>query len=376
MAGVYIHIPFCKSFCSYCDFYSITDNSLKETLVQSVISEASARSSYLEGEEAETVYFGGGTPSLLEPESVARIIEALRKNFVFAADPEITIEVNPDDVYEGFFRDMHQAGVNRVSIGVQSWNDKRLRYLGRRHDAAQSAKALDAVFREGFENVSADLIYGIPGMTTADLKNDLKKTFSYPVKHLSAYHLTVEEGTKLGRLRKEGKLKETDEETSAAMFSLLGTFCREHGFIHYEISNFALQGYISRHNSSYWKQVPYIGLGPSAHSFDRRSRQWNVSDVRKYIKAISAGEIPYEREELDRITIFNEYVMTSLRTMWGIDLQHVEEFYDKELHDYLVNLSGKYIGYGLMKREKNTLVLTDQGRMISDNIIAELLADL
>ena len=376
MAGVYIHIPFCKSFCSYCDFYSITDNSQKEALVQAVIREASLRSSYLEGETVETVYFGGGTPSLLEPATVEEIIAALKKDFSFAEDPEVTFEVNPDDVYEGLFSSLKDAGINRVSLGVQSWDDRRLRYLGRRHDAAQSARALELVFSEGISNVSADLIYGVPGMTPADLRIDLEKTLSFPVTHLSAYHLTVEDGTKFGRMKKEGKLKETDEEVSASMFTLLGNICREHGFIHYEISNFAKEGFISRHNSSYWKQLPYIGLGPSAHSFDRRSRQWNVSDVRKYIKAITSGEIPCEREELDRITVFNEYVMTSLRTMWGIDLQHVEEFYDKELHDYLVNLSGKYIRYGLMKREKNTLVLTDQGKMISDNIIAELLADL
>ena len=376
MAGIYIHIPFCKSFCSYCDFYSITDNSLKDALVQAVIRESSIRPSYLEGETVETVYFGGGTPSLLEPATAAALISDLKKKFPFSDDTEITFEVNPDDVYEGLFIDLKKAGINRISLGVQSWDDKRLRYLGRRHDAAQSARALDMVFREGIKNVSVDIIYGVPGMTSADLKADLEKTFAFPVTHLSAYHLTVEEGTRFGRMKKEGKLKETDEETSASMFSLLGKVCREHGFIHYEISNFAKEGYISRHNSSYWKQVPYLGLGPSAHSFDGRSRQWNVADVRKYVKAISSGEIPCEREELDRITVFNEYVMTSLRTMWGIDLTHVEEFYDKELHDYLVNLSGKYIRYGLMKREKNTLVLTDQGRMMSDNIIAELLADL
>jgi len=376
MAGIYIHIPFCKSFCSYCDFYSITDNSLKDALVQAVIRESSLRSSYLEGEIVETVYFGGGTPSLLEPATAANLISDLKKKFPFSDDTEITFEVNPDDVYEGLFIELKKAGINRISLGVQSWDDKRLRYLGRRHDAAQSARALEMVFREGIKNVSVDIIYGVPGMTSADLKADLEKTFAFPVTHLSAYHLTVEEGTRFGRMKKEGKLKETDEETSASMFSLLGKVCREHGFIHYEISNFAKEGYISRHNSSYWKQVPYLGLGPSAHSFDGRSRQWNVADVRKYVKAISSGEIPCEREELDRITVFNEYVMTSLRTMWGIDLTHVEEFYDKELHDYLVNLSGKYIRYGLMKREKNTLVLTDQGRMISDNIIAELLADL
>lgn len=376
MAGVYFHIPFCKSLCGYCDFYSITDNSLKEALVRALRREASLRSSYLEGEPVETIYLGGGTPSLLEPAETASLLEAVRKNFIPGTNPEITVEINPDDVREGYISALRKAGVNRISLGLQSWNDKLLKYMGRRHDAAQSARALDIVFGEGIENVSADLIYGMPGMTIADLKSDLEKTFAYPVKHLSAYHLTVEEGTRFDRLKKAGKLKETDEETSASMFGVLGTICQAHGFIHYEISNFALEGFISRHNSSYWKQIPYIGLGPSAHSFNRRSRKWNVSDVNKYIRAIEKGEIPSEQEELDRLTVFNEYVMTSLRTMWGIDLQHVEEMYDKELHDYLVNLSDRYIRYGLMKREKNTLILTDQGKMISDNIIAELLAEL
>lgn len=376
MAGIYIHIPFCKTFCSYCDFYSITDNSETEPFVQALMLETALQDGYLEGEDIETVYFGGGTPSLLTPMQVSQIISSVRTNFTLVKDPEITIEANPDDVYEGYFKALADAGINRVSLGIQSWNDKRLKYLGRRHDSAQSAKALRLAFAEGIVNVSADLIYGIPGSTTEDLKNDLEKTFAFPVTHLSAYHLTIEDGTHLGKMKKDKKLVETDEETSNAMFSLLGSMCRERGFIHYEISNFAREGYISKHNSSYWKQIPYLGLGPSAHSFNRTSRQWNVSDVKKYIRSIGSGIVPFEREELDKLTVFNEYVMTSLRTMWGIDLEHVEAFYDKELHDYLVNLSGKYIRYGLMRREKNTLVLTDQGKMISDNIIAELLMEL
>lgn len=376
MAGIYLHIPFCKSFCSYCDFYSITDSSGKEAFVRALIGEAVLRSRYLEGEKIDTVYFGGGTPSLLTVEQIGSILEAIRLNFIMGDDPEITLEANPDDVTEGYFGSLKAIGVNRVSLGVQSWDEKRLRYLGRRHTALQSAMALELIFREGITNVSADLIYGVPGMTTADMMADLEKMFSFPVTHLSAYHLTIEDGTRLGQLKKEGKLSETDEDTSNSMFTLLGNTCRDHGFIHYEISNFALDGYISRHNSSYWKQVPYLGLGPSAHSFDRRSRQWNVSDVKKYIRSVSSGEVPFIREELSRLTIFNEYVMTSLRTMWGIDLSYVEAYYDKELHDYLVNLSGKYIRYGLMRREKNTLVLTDQGKMISDNIIAELITEL
>jgi oxygen-independent coproporphyrinogen-3 oxidase len=376
MAGIYIHIPFCKSFCSYCDFYSITENSETESFVQALLLEAAMQAGYLEGEVVETIYFGGGTPSFLPVEQICKIISSVKKNFVMAEDPEITIEVNPDDVFEGYFKSLVEAGINRISLGVQSWNDKRLKYLGRRHDAAQSAKALQLVFREGILNVSADLIYGVPGMTTEDLRHDLEETFAFPVTHLSAYHLTIEDGTRLGKLKKDGKLIEADEDISNAMFSLLGSICREKGFIQYEISNFAHEGYISRHNSAYWKQIPYLGLGPSAHSFNGTSRQWNISDVKKYIHSVSSGKVPFEREELDKITIFNEYVMTSLRTMWGIDLEHVEAYYDKELHDYLVNLSGKYIRYGLMKREKNTLALTDQGKMISDNIIAELLMEL
>jgi len=376
MAGIYIHIPFCKTFCSYCDFYSITDNSETEPFVKALMLETALQAGYLEGEDIETVYFGGGTPSLLTPGQISQIISSVKKNFTLIQFPEITIEVNPDDVYEGYFKALTEAGINRISLGIQSWNDKRLKYLGRRHDSEQSEKALRLAFAEGIINVSADLIYGIPGSTTEDLKNDLEKTFAFPITHLSAYHLTIENGTHLGKMKKNKKLVETDEDTSNAMFSLLGSMCRERGFIHYEISNFAREGYISKHNSSYWKQIPYLGLGPSAHSFNRSSRQWNVSDVKKYIHSIDSGIVPFEREELDKLTVFNEYVMTSLRTMWGIDLEHVEAFYDKELHDYLVNLSGKYIRYGLMRREKNTLVLTDQGKMISDNIIAELLMEL
>jgi len=376
MAGVYIHIPFCKSFCSYCDFYSVTDCSKTEAFVEAVTREAAIRSGYLYNETVDTVYLGGGTPSLLSETQAERIMAAVRSNFRIGSDPEITVEVNPDDIKPGYISSLSALGVNRVSVGVQSWDDGRLKYLGRRHTAQQSAAALETVFSEGIKNVSADLIYGIPGMTKADLMKDIEKTLTFPVTHVSAYHLTIEEGTPLYRMKEKGKLTETDEETSNSMFMLLVSLLRERGFIHYEISNFALEGYISRHNSAYWKQVPYIGLGPSAHSFDRRSRQWNVSDVKEYIRSVNEGKVPFEREDLDRLTLFNEYVMTALRTLWGIDLIYVENSYDKELHDYLVNMSGKYIRYGMMKRERDTLSLTDQGRMISDNIIAELLMEL
>ncbi len=376
MAGVYIHIPFCKSFCSYCDFYSVTDCSETDALVEAITREAALRSGYLYNETVDTVYLGGGTPSLLSVVQAEKIIAAVRSNFRVDPDPEITVEVNPDDIRAGYVSSLAALGVNRISVGVQSWDDGRLKYLGRRHTARQSAEALERVFREGIKNVSADIIYGIPGMTTAGLREDIEKTLTFPVTHISAYHLTIEKGTPLYRLKEKGKLTETDEEISSSMFMLLISLLKEKGFLHYEISNFALEGYISKHNSAYWKQVPYIGLGPSAHSFDRKSRQWNVSDVKEYIRSVNEGKLSFEREELDRLTLFNEYIMTALRTVWGIDLTHVESSYDKELHDYLVNMSGKYIRYGLMKRERDTLTLTDQGRMISDNIIAELLTEL
>jgi len=376
MAGIYIHIPFCRCFCGYCDFYSVTNTEEISGYVNAVTAEAEMQSGYLEGEEVETIYFGGGTPSLLTVEDLRKILSSVNSRFNVAVNPEITLEANPDDIIEGYYKELLSLGVNRLSLGIQSWNNNRLKYLGRRHSAAQSAAALEQAFKEGFENVSVDLIYGVPGMSTEDLKKDLEETFNFPVKHLSAYHLTIEEGTRFGKMKEGGRLVEAEEDTSLAMFSLLGEECKSRGFIHYEISNFAKEGYISRHNSSYWKQIPYLGLGPSAHSFNGRSRQWNISNLKKYLHSINKGLLPFEKEELGMLTLFNEYVMTSLRTMWGIDLEHVERLYDKELHDYLVNLSEKYIRYGLMRYNKNTLILTDQGKMISDNIIAELLMEL
>jgi oxygen-independent coproporphyrinogen-3 oxidase len=245
--------------------------------------------------------------------------------------------------------------------------------MNRRHNAAQAATALEQTLKAGFENVTIDLIYGIPGMTTADWSSNLDISFSYDIKHLSAYHLTFEPGTAFGKMKEKGMLSEIDDDESNAQFHLLIDKALSAGFVHYEISNFGKPGYFSIHNSNYWKQVNYLGLGPSAHSFNGYSRQWNIRDVKKYVKAVNSGAMLFEREELDKKTRFNEYIMTSLRTMWGIDLDYVERTFDKEGYDYVVNLSGKLIDYGLMKQENKTLVLTNQGKMISDNIISELM---
>jgi oxygen-independent coproporphyrinogen-3 oxidase len=373
MAGIYIHIPFCKKLCSYCDFYHIITQSDNKNFIDALISETIIRKEYLGNEIVSTIYIGGGTPSVLLPEEINMILGNIRKLFQVDEKCEITIELNPDDIDDDFLKGLKDSAVNRISLGIQSWRDSDLKLMNRRHNAAQAADALDQVLKAGFQNVTIDLIYGIPGMTTADWSSNLDISFSYDIKHLSAYHLTIEPGTVFGKMKEKGLLSETDEEESSAQFHLLIEKALSAGFVHYEISNFGKPEYFSIHNSNYWKQVSYLGLGPSAHSFNGYSRQWNIRNVKKYIKALSSGSLLFEREELDKRTRFNEYIMTSLRTMWGIDLDFVERIFDKEGYDYVVNLSGKMINYGLMKQENKTLVLTNQGKMISDNIISELM---
>jgi putative oxygen-independent coproporphyrinogen III oxidase len=373
MAGIYIHIPYCRKMCSYCDFYHVMAPSDNNIYIDAFLKEASIRKDYLGNEVVSTIYLGGGTPSLLSVREISRILREIESSYQVDQNSEITIEINPDDINPDYVRELKETRVNRVSLGIQSWRDADLKLLNRRHNAAQAAFALEEILKAGFSNVTVDLIYGIPGMTLNDLSSNLDKTFSYNIQHLSAYHLTIEPGTVFWKMKEKGVFSEIEEEESSSQFNLLIEKASAAGFVHYEISNFGRPGYFSIHNSNYWKQVSYLGLGPSAHSFNGYSRQWNVRDVRKYIKSVNSGELLFEREELDKKTRFNEYIMTSLRTMWGIDLDYVEKTFDKEGYDYIVNLAGKYINYGLMKQDKKTLVLTNQGKMISDNVISELM---
>lgn len=373
MAGIYIHIPFCKKLCSYCDFYHIMAQSDNKQYIDALNREAVLRRDYLGNETVSTIYIGGGTPSVLQPEEIKSILDNINRNFRVDAYPEVTIELNPDDVNDEFLDGLKKTIINRISIGIQSWREQDLKFMNRRHTASAAAIALDKISEAGYDNITIDLIYGIPGMLTADWASNLDISFSYNIKHLSAYHLTIEPGTMLGKMKEKGVLSEIDEDESASQFQLLIEKAVAAGFIHYEISNFGLPGFLSVHNSNYWKQVSYLGLGPSAHSFNGYSRQWNIRDVKKYIKAVNSGCLDFDIEELDKKTRFNEYIMTSLRTMWGISLDYVEQSFDKEGYDYIKNLSGKFIDYGLMKQEKNTLILTNQGKMISDNIISELM---
>jgi oxygen-independent coproporphyrinogen III oxidase len=373
MAGIYIHIPFCKKLCFYCDFYHIISLKDNSAFIDALLKEAALRQDYLGSEKVSTIYLGGGTPSVFSIEEIGIILGRIKQLFNVNTESEITIELNPDDVNPAYLESLKKNDVNRVSLGIQSWRDSDLKMLNRRHDSAQAVKALNDTLNAGFQNVTIDLIYGIPGMDKKDWESNLDFSFSFGIKHLSAYHLTFEKGTVFGKMLEKGDISEIDEEESAAQFNTLIEKAESAGFIQYEISNFGKPGYFSLHNSNYWKQVSYIGLGPSAHSFNGYSRQWNIRYVKGYIKAINNGQGYFESEELDTKTRFNEYIMTSLRTMWGIDLEYVERLFEKEGYDYVVNLASKYRNYGLMRQEKNSLVLTNQGKMISDNIISEFM---
>lgn len=373
MAGIYVHIPFCRKICSYCDFYHVAEPKDIQPFIEAVLKEAELRKDYVGREKISTIYFGGGTPSVMPSGSLKTILDFLFKHYDVEESAEITLEVNPDDITREFVDQLKNTRVNRISVGIQSWRDEDLKFLGRRHDSSGAKRALDEIFRAGYVNVAIDLIYGIPGLDSASWMSNLDYSFSHDIKHLSAYHLTIEPGTLLGRMKEKGLLTEIEEEESSLQYNILIEKIAEAGFIQYEISNFGKPGYFSIHNSNYWKQVTYLGLGPSAHSFNGYSRQWNVKDVNKYIRALKSGSLNYEREELNKRTMFNEYIMTSLRTMWGIDLEYIEDKFDKEGYDYIVNLSGKFIDYGLMRQDQKTLILTNQGMMISDNIISGLM---
>ena len=373
MAGVYIHIPFCKKRCHYCDFYKTLDTGMADQFLNALGKEIIIQKDYLEHNNVETIYFGGGTPTVLTAIQLQAILESLYNTFDVGEDAEITIEANPDDIDKLYVRDLKKAGINRISLGIQSWNDRVLKQLNRRHTVIEAEKALDAILAAGIENISADLIYGIPGMTAKQWTADLQKTMGYDIKHLSAYHLTIEPGTVFGKMKEAGELKEIEEEESENQFNILTKICNKNGFIQYEISNFCKDGYYSVHNTNYWKQQPYLGLGPSAHSYRGETRQWNVSDLSEYLKTLDKNAIPFTREILTAKDLYNEYIMTSLRTMWGINLDFVEENINKESRDYLNNLATRFVKYGMITRNGNQLLLTDQGKMISDNIISELM---
>lgn len=367
MAGIYVHIPFCASRCIYCGFYStagLTD--LQDAYVDALIKEHNMRSYYLKGDDINTIYIGGGTPSLLSLNNIAYISKYI---FPKKGLKEFTMECNPDDVSPTLAQAMKSAGVNRVSMGVQTFSDERLGFLKRRHKSADIEKAVKTLRNAGIRNISIDLMFGFPDETTKEWKDDIERAVALNVEHISAYSLMYEEGTTLYRMLEEGKIKENDEERSAEMYDVLINTLIGAGYEHYEISNFAKPGFRSLHNSSYWNGTKYLGLGAAAHSYDGDSRQWNVSDIRKYIDAINRGIVPMEKEEIDETTRYNDTITTALRTKEGIDLAMLSTTH----YIYIKENARKAIDNGLLQICDNHLSLTRKGLYVSDDVMSDLI---
>ena len=331
------------------------------------------RRDYLQGEAIETIYFGGGTPSQLAEEDFRQIFETIRQVYGMGHCQEITLEANPDDLAEEYVAMLHRLPFNRISMGIQTFDDTTLKLLNRRHDAAQAIEAVHRCREAGFDNISIDLIYGLPGETDERWKHDLQQAVSLNVEHISAYHLTYEKGTRIYELLQAQRIREVDEESSVRFFSTLIDTLTAAGYEHYEISNFCRPEHYSRHNTSYWKGIPYLGCGPSAHSFDTRTREWNIASLEKYMRSIEEDGREYETEYRDRTTRYNECIMTSIRTMWGIPLDKLEQVFGTEMWQYCMDMAHPYLENGKLKIEDNHLRLTREGIFISDGIISDLM---
>ena len=373
MAGIYLHIPFCKTRCIYCDFFSTTQSHLKSCYIEALCKELRMRKEYLEGEDITTIYFGGGTPSQLDEEDFKQIFSTIHEVYGLEKATEITLEANPDDLTPEYIHMLTTLPFNRVSMGIQTFHDPTLKLLNRRHNAAQAIQAVEQLRKEGFNNISIDLIYGLPGETLEQWENDLKQAISLRPEHISAYHLTYEEGTCIYRMLTDKQITEVDEECSLTFFSTLIDRLSAAGYKQYEISNFCLPHFHSRHNSSYWIGVPYLGCGPSAHSYNKISREWNIASLEKYITSIEANKREYETETLSLATRYNEFIMTGLRTMQGISLQQLEERFGTCFAHYCNKMSRSALANQLLENTGEQLRLTHKGIFVSDDIISDLL---
>lgn len=373
MAGIYLHIPFCKRRCIYCDFFSTTRSGEKKEFVSALCRELELRKDYADGESIETIYFGGGTPSQLSADDFAEIFSAIYKVYPVTPDAEITVEANPDDLTPEYTAMLRTLPFNRISMGIQTFNESTLGLLQRRHTAQQAVRAFHECRRAGFGNISIDLMYGLPGETLASWEKDLDQAIALHPEHISAYHLIYEEGTALWKLREQHRVEEADEDLSLALFGTLIDRLTAAGYVHYEISNFCLPGLHSRHNSSYWTGKKYIGCGPSAHSYNGVSRQWNIASLDRYVKGTADGLPPCEVEELDLYTRYNDFVITAIRTAWGMPLAGLRETYGEELHDYCLRMAAPHLRQGTLEIRNGVLKLTRQGVFISDGIMSDML---
>ncbi len=373
MAGIYIHVPFCTKKCIYCDFYSVGTLSRIPQYPLLIEKELTLRKNFIGNVPIETIYFGGGTPSLLPYSAIAQILNTLAKTFIISHDVEITIEANPDDITIDLLSGYKTAGVNRLSMGIQSFIDKDLLFLGRRHSASAAEKAIEVSLDLGFDNISIDLIYGLPQSTLNSWEYNLKKAFSFDIKHLSCYHLTYEEGTVLTRRLNDSKIHAVDESISVQQFNLLRDISNQNGFIHYEVSNFAKEGFYSRHNTSYWQGVHYLGLGPAAHSYNGLRREWNPSAYTEWEVGIETKKPSTQSEAIDKQMRFNEYLLTHLRTIWGVDISTLRKEFEQSTIDRLTMSAKPYINTGKLVLKNNHLAIPPEYFFISDGIIEDLI---
>jgi oxygen-independent coproporphyrinogen-3 oxidase len=372
MAGIYLHIPFCKQACNYCDFHFSTSLKMKASFVDALLTEIELRKSVFDQQTINSIYFGGGTPSLLSEEDLTRIFETLFTSFRVSPLAEITLEANPDDLSPEKIKVLKNTPINRLSIGIQSFRDEDLRFMKRAHNAKEALSSIKSCKQAGFTNLSVDLIYGTPGMDTSAWLENLNIAFDLDIPHISSYALTVEPNTELHHQILHQKVSNVDENQSAAQFELLTSQMKRNGYEQYEISNFCKPGAYSKHNSSYWKKDMYLGLGPSAHSFYDNKRLWNVSNNTKYVKSLAQNLLPLQEEVLSLEDRYNEYVMTSLRTMWGCSIAEIETNFSSELAAYFRNEIELYVSTQNVLVKNEVYYLSEKGKLLADKIASDL----
>ncbi|RAJ18161.1 radical SAM family heme chaperone HemW [Olleya aquimaris] len=371
MSGIYIHIPFCKQACHYCDFHFSTSLKKKDQLIFALVKELELRKDEFNNTTVETIYFGGGTPSLLTVDELQLLIDKVYKNYQVIENPEITLEANPDDLSKNLIIELSNSPVNRLSIGIQSFHEKDLKLMNRAHNVQEAKQCLE-IATQYFDNISVDLIYGIPNSTNTEWLDNIKTALSFGVPHISSYALTVEPKTALASFIDKGIIDNVDDDLAHEQFHILIDELEQAGFDHYELSNFGKTGYYSKNNSAYWLGKPYLGIGPSAHSFNGEQRGWNVKNNTIYIKKIESGELPIDIETLSKTDKYNEYVMTGLRTIWGVSLEKIEIQFGKTFLEYLLQQSKQYINKQLLYIEDNNLKTTKKGKFLSDGIASDL----
>lgn len=371
MSGIYIHIPFCKQACHYCDFHFSTSMKKKDEMVLVLAKEIGMRKNEFTNETVETIYFGGGTPSVLSNDEINFLINEVYKNYKVSENPEITLEANPDDLSAERILELSKSPINRLSIGIQSFYEEDLKMMNRAHNAVEAKKCLEEATKY-FDNISLDLIYGIPGLTDEMWKQNIETALSFGIPHISSYALTVEPKTALRKLIDTGKIAEPQDEVASNHFMILVETLQKNGFIHYELSNFGKENYFSKNNSAYWLGKKYIGIGPSAHSYDGEKRGWNIANNSLYLKSIQENVLPIETEILSKSDRYNEYIMTGLRTIWGVSLERIEKEFGLDYLDYLTKQSQKFLNDDLLSIENNILKPTAKGKFLTDGIASDL----